>query len=390
MIAAACCIPSFAEQTDIGQLMKRDDYIVASLIVVSPGERVYSAGGHIALRMRCPVHSVDYVYEFDATLQGNESMVAEYLNNSLNGEYIRLYADDFFNNVKTEKRTFSEYILNLSPAQEVALWAQADECVDEPDRQYPFTPTGCNCCSMLVRLVEASSGINIGGDPSLRAALKGSGRRYLTDFFESSPWTGLLWNILLGTDFDRPRQPVNLLYPKIIADKLSLVGGAEAGKPLISAVGEANAFRPADDKLSGPLVLFLMLFVATCAVTGCNIFHRLTVAGRWLDCALVVAVTSVGCVLWYMTLTSFSGHSPAIYTNLLAILFNPAALILVFARRLPVRGAYAACMALVAAAFLVCYRFIPQLHHYGLWLFVSAVLVRSAYNAYCCFLHIRV
>lgn len=89
----------FATQRNLYDLMQEDDYIKASLIILSPGEALYSVGGHLALRMSCPIQNVDYIYEFDASLNQNESVVFNFLNGNLKGKYVRLYTSDFFGNV---------------------------------------------------------------------------------------------------------------------------------------------------------------------------------------------------------------------------------------------------------------------------------------------------
>lgn len=43
---------AWATEADLRELMQEDDYIKASLIVVSPGDAIYSAGGHLPYECR--------------------------------------------------------------------------------------------------------------------------------------------------------------------------------------------------------------------------------------------------------------------------------------------------------------------------------------------------
>ena len=57
---------SHAQQSpddDIMAVMNHPEYIEASLLVVSPGKAVYSAGGHLAIRMQCPSKDINNNYK---------------------------------------------------------------------------------------------------------------------------------------------------------------------------------------------------------------------------------------------------------------------------------------------------------------------------------------
>ena len=49
ILCVAGLFPAQATEEDLKSLMQQEDYIKASLIVVSPGKEIYSAGGHIGI-----------------------------------------------------------------------------------------------------------------------------------------------------------------------------------------------------------------------------------------------------------------------------------------------------------------------------------------------------
>lgn len=153
ILCVAGLFPAQATEEDLKSLMQQEDYIKASLIVVSPGKEIYSAGGHIAMRLSCPIQGVDYIYEFDAAMDDSSSVVAHYLNRTLRGEFVRLYETVFIDNVRKENRQAEEYTLNLTPEQEVALWSNLDNAVDNRIN-YPFSPSEYNCCSTILSMIE--------------------------------------------------------------------------------------------------------------------------------------------------------------------------------------------------------------------------------------------
>lgn len=43
-----------------------ENFVIASVIVADPGDKLYSAGGHVGLRMECPDHHLDYVFTYES------------------------------------------------------------------------------------------------------------------------------------------------------------------------------------------------------------------------------------------------------------------------------------------------------------------------------------
>ncbi|MDE6027064.1 MAG: DUF4105 domain-containing protein [Muribaculaceae bacterium] len=191
--AILICLPEVWGQNvgDLHELMAQEDYISCSLMTVAPGHELYSAGGHMAIRMNCPTQDVDYVYEFDAVSGGTDSFTADFLNGTLQGAYQRLYTSDFLSKAEEADRAVREYNLSLTPDQEVRLWSMLDDAVDSR-RLYPFTPAEYNCCSMLMWMLQSSVGKEFPSDSKGIVLPQDYGRFYIEDCFSGSPWIGLL------------------------------------------------------------------------------------------------------------------------------------------------------------------------------------------------------
>lgn len=376
LILAALCIVACrglcSAQPGIEELMQRDDYISASLMVVAPGEASYAAGGHLTLRMRCPIQNVDYTYEFDAALNDDQSLLWLYITGRLKGEYVRLLTADFLAKAHKENRTVDEYQLNLTPEQEVALWAGADDAVDAP-ADLPFTPAEHNCCSMLLTLIESSTGIDFFSNTPLHGAL----RKYMPDVFYGSPWTGLMWNTLMGIDFDRDATPTSLLYPKIMGEQLYKANNPANGKPLTNCNTVSSAFSNAKHSTFTPTLAFALLLAFTCLLTATNAAGRLQRAARRFDWILVAVTTATGCVLWLAFFASLFGTRP--YANALMALCTPLPIALALARKPALWLWWARAETAIAAITLASACFTWQMRIYGMWLPVAAILIRGLY-----------
>lgn len=369
----------FAGQGNIEDLMKDNDYILAALVVVSPGTALYSAGGHLAIRMTCPLQNIDYVYEFDASLNTNESLVLNYLNGRLKGEYVRLYSSDFFGKVEEENRMFYEYPLNLTPDQEVKLWSNLDNAVDS-NSIFPFTPAKYNCCSMILSIIDESVQPGIFSSQQVSNALKGSRRHYIDDFFSNSTWKGLFWNIILGIDFDKSQETIFLYYPKIIGKYVSLIYNPINNKPLISKELDAKAFFIDKHELLTPSFVFIILLICAICLTVANAAGKLIRFSIVFDIFLMAVITIIGCILWYMFVASL--FSDTLYFNILMVLFTPLPLILLFIRKRNAWIWYMKSLVVISSLLLLNIFFITQIQLYCTWAFVTTILVRGLYYTY--------
>lgn len=368
LLAAAFPLLADDEQQEIMELMKREDYIRPSLMIVSPGEPLYSKGGHIALRMNCPEKDVDYIYEFNAFIPENGNLIAEYLAGSLRGSFVRRYTKDFLDEAMEEKRNVTEIPLLLAPDKEAELWADLDERADEEPGGYPFEPYDHQCSAMILGCIGSAA-----GDPLwLNAAAKtqGTQRDRLTDFFAASPWTGALWNILLGNDFDRQKDPVFYIYPKN-AGEMASAEGICRHVPDYAAESE---WQTQGNPLS-PQTVFIFLLALSVLLTLLNLKGKAPTAGKIFDSILAVANFAAGCMIWIMMLAA---PAPVGSFNPLGLFFIPLSCLFLFRKTRIFAAAYGT---IAGTGLLALYPIVPQLHPYSFWVLIAAMTIRCAWHS---------
>lgn len=371
-----------ADSRKLEDLIKEEDYIETSLVVVSPGNAIYSAGGHLALRMKCPYQDIDYIYEFDATLDSDESLIFQFINGTLKGKYIRLFTLDFLSKAHGEERIINEYVLNLSPEQEVCLWENIDNAVDSKE-VIAFSPSKNNCCSMILSVIESSLHSELFSSPNISNILNGSGRKYLNDFFGNSQWKGLLWNLILGLDFDQSQESLYLFYPKVIGKYLSLVINPINHKPLIDqksrVIGFDNTERSSHLYIT-PQIVFTILFIISVILTFRNIKGKSINLSHWFDLSLIGICTILGCIIWYMFFASILSSN--LYLNILMLVFTPMPILLIFLHKTNVWIWYLKISIAILIILLIIIKFFLQMQLYCLWLFMIVLLIRGLYNIY--------
>ena len=59
-------VPADSTENAFVLLPDSSNFVTVSLMVATPGEEGYSALGHCALRLECPIHHLDYCFTFES------------------------------------------------------------------------------------------------------------------------------------------------------------------------------------------------------------------------------------------------------------------------------------------------------------------------------------
>ena len=129
-----------------------EDFVIASVCVVSPGEDVYSALGHACLRLQCPTYNLDYIYSYEA--EDASHNVLRFFAGKLKMAVRTLPTDEYVAQYVAEGRGVKEYVLNLPIRVKQRLWEQMDRRLEYTPIPYDYMNHGC-AVSVLSWLEEA-------------------------------------------------------------------------------------------------------------------------------------------------------------------------------------------------------------------------------------------
>jgi len=129
-----------------------EDYVIASVLIASPGEEIYSAVGHACLRLQCPHHDLDYVYSYEA--EDANHNVLRFFAGKLNMGVRAVPTDEYVNQYAPQGRGVKEYVLNLPIAVKQRLWEQMDRRLEYSDIPYDYMNHSC-AVSVLSWLEDA-------------------------------------------------------------------------------------------------------------------------------------------------------------------------------------------------------------------------------------------
>lgn len=191
-IAFAAWIPCSASEGE------DENFVIASLLVASPGDVLYSCVGHACLRMQCPTHNLDYCFSYEG--EPVEHQIGRFFAGKLKmgmyaiptEEYLPIYAND--------KRGVKQYQLNLPLETKRRLWKILDDKVMEgANHPYDYFKRGC-AQTIIQFVIQALDSIPI-DFASWPEKYKQSRREFVFSNLTEFPWTRSLY-AFVGTEAD--------------------------------------------------------------------------------------------------------------------------------------------------------------------------------------------
>ena len=298
---------SYAETVSLDNLP--EDFVEASVVIASPGTKLYTVLGHASLRMQCPKYQMDYVFSYEA--EDAASHVMKYLSGQLRMGVRMIPTQTFVESYKVEGRSVAEYKLNLPIEVKQHLWQILDEGVEGRDVPYDFLRHGC-ALSVLQWLVQATEGNMVfapWGDE-----IRNKSRKEIACGAMENRWHRFIFSTIVGGDAYYTDSDVisKVVVPTQLVDVLSEV--TTYGKPILKKEphylcqeGTERSQTPFSPLVVGVLIL---------ALSVSNVYFR----NKYLHGVLLVSQTTAGVFFAYLLLFS---SLPCTQWNWLFVPFNP-------------------------------------------------------------------
>lgn len=355
-------------------------FVTASLMVISPGNEIYSVFGHCVLHMQCPSKDLDYVYTFET-----EPNYLKFFAGKSKACFVAVPTQEFLQKYKAEGRGVTEYALNLTPHEKQELWRSLDEDMEEgPTRR--FTMLKSNCVSMSLFMVEQVLEKRYIDFSPNNWLLRMGNARVLHSCLRHSPWADFIFFTFFGSEADKCWTVEEMLSPATVgpclqSDHIVSTGGHQrwpviCGKPHLLSKARPMVAR----SWFTPNVFALLLLLL---IVGISICGHMCHQNRMLfatDAFFFLLQTIIGCALLYVSVVSnLFGRG----WNWYLIPFNPLPLVvwLCFRHRPLYNNVYAG-YALILLMFIVVTPFITDQVDAAHLLIVATLMVRSADRFY--------
>lgn len=297
-------------------ITEADDFVTASILVISPSDVLYSCAGHACFRMQCPHYNLDVVYTYESENVTNR--VWSFLQGNLKMGMTIVPTERMLADYTKEGRGVSEYILTLPLENRKQLWQYLDGKVEEGmNLPYDYLNRGCavTCLRAVCAAVQPDT-ITFG--PWDEKLIRKTRRTLASNQVDVFPWNHFFLQTIVGSEADRPCSITDkvVVYPDLInvLQKATFNGHPILGEPhtvvkQTVSIKESSAITPM-------MVACLMLVVS---IIGCFWICRP------VSVLLLVIQTAFGLVITYLI---FLSSLPVTDFSWLIIPFNPLPLIL--------------------------------------------------------------
>lgn len=274
-----------------------NDFVIASVLLADPGDILYQTVGHVALRMQCPQHNLDYVFSYES--ENVREKVLTFLAGKLKMGMFAIPYEEYLTIFREEHRGVQEYILNLPLYVKRNLWRVCDDHVAEgANLSYDYLKRGC-AHSTLMMLKEGLGDKQIDYAP-WSERIKNHTRRELTETYvkENHPWTWFVLNMLSnGSINDRCNEEDKIIMPLDLIDVLQ--EAKVDGVQLLSAKSIQilpSEYHPKAHWCSPLLVSIVLLVFTICLI----VLKR----SNYADYLLLVIQSLIGMFTIYLVIFS--------------------------------------------------------------------------------------
>jgi hypothetical protein len=220
-----------------GRLPQLSNGAEVSLITYTPGDELYQAFGHSAIRVRDDLLQMDRLYNFGVFDFETANFYLKFAYGDLLYQLAVSQGEEEIRAVGAYGQGVTELPLNLSPGQRQSLFEALELNLLPANRFYRYDFILDNCSTRPRDVIERVTGSPV----ALPLAGKQTFREMLDPYFARMPWIGLGVWLLMGANIDRPASPREACF--LPADLERAVQASKNGdQPL--AVEKKEIFPP--------------------------------------------------------------------------------------------------------------------------------------------------
>ena len=286
------------------QLIAQDSSKAAlqiSILTCAPGEDVYTAWGHTAIRIIDSAKQTDIVYNFGTFDFNTPNFLVEFVKGNLN--YF-LSADDFQNFIAEYQyygRTIKEQVLILSDAEKIKWHNALQKNLEGNNRYYLYNFITDNCTTRV------KDGFYQFVNTQVPPSNIKSFRTHVVEapYQQGIPWIGLGIDVLLGAVSDQTPTALQAGFlPDLLFEQLA------AQPQFIATTQNYNFTKTTASKPTDPIYYIVGLILVYLFVSKWNA-RWAVIAAKFLDITLLFIYGLGGLLLVYMSL--FSKHTACHY-----------------------------------------------------------------------------
>ncbi|WP_273566360.1 DUF4105 domain-containing protein [Maribacter halichondriae] len=274
-----------------------------SLLTSGPGDILYTAFGHSAIRVQDPTLGIDVVYNYGVFDTRGENFYLKFSQGRMDYLLVREGFESYLRDYKLTNRWVTEQALNLSLPEKTKLFKYLENNNLPENKTYAYDYFSNNCATKIWFVLEENFGDKLLFDPNY-IDQRYSFRELVHQHIKKNSWGAFGIDLALGADIDRKATPKEHLYLPIYVmrqfemAKLNGTDLAEEAKPLFEASPEKNRFN----FFTSPLFLSLIFSIIILGITYSD--FKKAKRSRALDFSIFLITGQAGSLiffLWFLT-----------------------------------------------------------------------------------------
>jgi hypothetical protein len=286
-------------------------YAEVSIVIAGPGEELYEAFGHSAIRIKDPVLNLDLIYNYGMFDFNQPNFLLNFAKGNMIYSLARYDFKYFIASYRRDKRWLKQQVLNLTQQEKQAYFIYLENNATPENRNYLYDPYFDNCATKLRDITKSVLGSKL--DFNETNLEKKQTLRDLTN--HEIPWNA--WgtfglNLIAGTKLDQKATFEEYMFlPDYLYSsfKNGTVFIKNQPEKLVKREDILVRVKEKQPKIAlfNPFLIFSIL-----ALLGIYITYKDFKKNRrtkWLDFILFFTTGFIGCVLVFLWF--FSTHSTA-------------------------------------------------------------------------------
>ena len=268
-----------------------------SILTCAPGEDVYTAWGHTAIRIVDSAQQTDVVYNFGTFDFNTPNFLAEFVKGNLNYFLSADYFQNFLLEYQYFGRSIQEQVLNLTDAEKTNWQNALQKNLEGNNRYYLYNFITDNCTTRVKDGLYQTTAKQ--APPSTIKSF----RTYVVaaPYEQNIPWIGLGIDLLLGAVSDKaPSATQAGFLPDLLHDQIA------AQPNWISRTAFYDFSKPTSSQPSHPIYFIVSFFLIYLFVTKWNARWSV-LSAKFFDIVLLFFFGLGGLLVLYMSM--FSMHT---------------------------------------------------------------------------------
>lgn len=284
-------------------------YSEISIVTAGPGDNLYEAFGHSAIRIKDPVLNLDLIYNYGVFDYNTPNFYSNFAKGNLIYSLVRYDFKYFLASYKSEKRWVKQQVLNLSQPEKQAYFTYLENNAKPENANYLYDPFFNNCATVLRDIST-----NILGDKLVFNAIDAKENQTLRALMDKelywNTWGSFGINLIAGTILDKKTTLAEYMYlPDYVylSFKNATLNANKGSEKLIKREDILANYKEIKPKTSifNPFLIFSILALIGIFITYKNFKNGKR--SKKLDFIIFFTTGLIGCILTFLWL--FSSHS---------------------------------------------------------------------------------